>query len=40
MLENSFMEVVGYSALDIQACMGREIPTSVPSDPKLTVKIR
>jgi len=26
------------SALDIQACMGREIPTSVPSDPKLTVR--
>jgi hypothetical protein len=26
------------SALDIQACMGREIPMSVPSDPKLTVR--
>jgi len=26
------------SALDIQACMGREIPTSVPSDQKLTVR--
>ncbi len=26
------------SALDIQACIGREIATSVPSDPKLTVR--